>query len=243
MAKAGEAKMSGRIEVRGLCVSYGNMQILQGLDLEVRTGEFVAVVGQSGCGKSTLLYALAGFVERRGEVRMPDGFGMVFQNYAVFPWLTVESNVAFGLRAIATSQRKAVVSRFLAIADLTNVAHHYPGQLSGGQAQRVAIARALAVNPDVIFMDEPFGALDTYTREKMQTWLLDIWDKERKTIVFVTHNIEEAVFLSDRVLVLGRGKFLSEFAVNFDRPRSEDLKFTPAFAQLEKHIVNSIKSQ
>jgi ABC-type nitrate/sulfonate/bicarbonate transport system ATPase subunit len=183
------------IQVRGLHVHYGENEVLNGIDFTVDRGEFMSIVGKSGCGKSTLLHALAGFIEKDGEVKIPSDLGMVFQNYAVFPWLTVRGNIAFGLHEINGQQRENLVVRHLEMVGLSADAHKYPAQLSGGQTQRVALARALAPNPEIIFMDEPFGALDMYTREKMQTWLLHIWENNHKTVLFVTHNIEESIFL------------------------------------------------
>jgi NitT/TauT family transport system ATP-binding protein len=184
---------------------------------------------------------LAGFIKRNGEIKMPSEVGMVFQNYAVFPWLTVKGNIAFGLDALDGQHRESVLAQSLEMIGLGSDAHKYPFQLSGGQAQRVALARALAPDPEVIFMDEPFGALDMFTRERMQTWLLDIWGKSHKTVLFVTHNLEEAVFLSDRVIVLGQGDILGEFAIPFDRPRAEQLKFIPAFVDLKKQILERME--
>lgn len=225
------------ISVDGLRVKYGDMEVLHGVDFQVKRGEFVSIVGKSGCGKSSLLHALAGFIEFTGDVKMPAEIGMVFQNYAVFPWLTVRGNIAFGLDGLDAQQRHRVVEQSLEMVGLSNHAKKFPFQLSGGQAQRVALARALAPDPEVIFMDEPFGALDTFTRERMQTWLLDIWAKAGKTILFVTHNLEEAVFLSDRVIVFGQGDILGEFSVPFSRPRTERLKFTQPFADLKEQIL------
>jgi NitT/TauT family transport system ATP-binding protein len=242
VAQVGEA-MTGRtqIQLRGLRVSYQKQEILCGINLDVAEGEFVSLVGKSGCGKSTLLHALAGFIPSQGQVLMPGGFGMVFQNYAVFPWLTVKGNIAFGLGRSRSAHPEADVSRILEMLGLSAQASNYPAQLSGGQVQRVALGRALAADPPVILMDEPFGALDPYTRDKMQAWLLDIWEKQHKTVLFVTHSIEEAIFLSDRVVVMGRGVLLGEFPVPFDRPRPEDLKFSASFADLKKQVVRCME--
>ena len=229
------------IKIRGLRVCYQDHEIIHGVDLSVNQGEFVAVVGKSGCGKSTLLHALAGFIEKQGEVQMPKNLGMVFQNYAVFPWLTVSGNLAFGLNKLNGIQRKAEVARLLEMTGLSADRAKYPAQLSGGQNQRVALGRAIAPGPEVILMDEPFGALDMYTREKMQSWLLDIWGTEHKTVLFVTHNIEEAIFLSDRVIVFGQGVILGEFQVSFGRPRGDKLKFTGPFVELKRQIVEAME--
>ena len=166
------------IEVRDLCVSYGDHAVLDAVNLKVRNGEFVSIVGQSGCGKSTLLLALAGFIAYQGQVTVPEHIGMVFQNYAVFPWLTVRGNIAFGLHELGALERENVIAHHLRLVGLEDHAHKYPAQLSGGQTQRVALARALAPRPKVVFMDEPFGALDMFTRERMQEWLEDVRARE-----------------------------------------------------------------
>jgi NitT/TauT family transport system ATP-binding protein len=232
---------SEHIRVRGLRVSYQEHEVVHGIDLCINRGEFVAIVGKSGSGKSTVLHALAGFIEKQGEIEIPKNLGIVFQNYAVFPWLTVEGNLAFGLHSDG-DHRRALVTRLLEMTGLSADRRKYPAQLSGGQAQRVALGRALGHEPEVILMDEPFGALDMYTREKMQGWLLDIWGKEHNTVIFVTHNIEEAIYLSDRVIVFGQGTILGEFSVPFGRPRIDGLKFEPAFVDLKKQIAEAMES-
>jgi NitT/TauT family transport system ATP-binding protein len=240
-AEMKDLKKQAQIQVRRLRVRYDGNEILHGVDLNVERGEFVSIVGQSGSGKSTLLHALAGFIDSEGEARMPKGIGMVFQNYAVYPWLTVRGNIAFGLHGINRQKRERIIDTHLELVGLEEQENKYPAQLSGGQTQRVALARALAPNPEVIFMDEPFGALDMYTREKMQTWLLEVWEKDHKTVLFVTHNIEEAIFLSDRIIVIGDGKILGEFPSPFERPRTELLKFTPPFVELKRQILELIE--
>jgi len=225
------------ISVSGLRIGYDGQEVVHGISFAVRHGEFVSIVGQSGCGKSSLLHALAGFIDKSGDVQVPSDIGMVFQNYAVFPWLTVRGNIAFGLRNCQAESRKDIVLRHLEMIGLERAASKYPFQLSGGQVQRVALARALAPDPDAIFMDEPFGALDMFTRERMQKWLLGVWEKESKTVLFVTHNIEEAIFLSDRVIVLGDGIILGEFPIHLERPRAEQVKFEREFTELKREIL------
>lgn len=229
------------VQVQNLKVCFGPHEVLHGIDFTVGKGEFVSIVGKSGGGKSSLLYALAGFVKREGDVQIPDHIGMVFQDYAVFPWLTVKRNIAFGLQAAGNDSQPALLTQYLELTGLTDHARKYPSQLSGGQRQRVALARALAPNPEIILMDEPFGALDPHTRDKMQAWLLEVWEKNHKTVLFVTHNIDEAVFLSDRVIVLNAGRILKEFKVDFARPRNESLKFASDFIEMKKQIFNAIE--
>jgi NitT/TauT family transport system ATP-binding protein len=161
---------------------------------------------------------------------------MVFQQYSVFPWLTVEKNIAFGLEHYSLEERSQIIRWHLELAQLSEKANHYPAQLSGGQVQRVALARCLAHNPRVLLMDEPYGSLDVYTREKMQQWLLDIWSTTKKTVIFVTHDIEEAIFLADRIYVLKDGHFTNEVKVPFDRPRKPEIKFTTTLTNLRREI-------
>ena len=232
------------IEVRGLQVRYGNREVIHNLDLTVEHGEFVTIVGRSGCGKSTLLNAVAGFVEKKGYANIDGTFGVIFQSYAVFPWLTVEGNIRFGFSPKETrEQRAARLHSLLALTGLAAEAGKYPAELSGGQVQRIGFARALAREPDVLLMDEPFGALDTYTREKMQTWLLDVWERYRPSIVFVTHSIEEAIFLSDRIVVLADGNIVGINQVPFSRPRDKSLQYEPAFIELKKRIADILEKE
>jgi ABC-type nitrate/sulfonate/bicarbonate transport system ATPase subunit len=230
------------IHVEHLSVKYGESEVLHDLCFQVERGEFVSIVGKSGCGKSTLLHALAGFIEHEGEIHFPADVGIVFQDYAVFPWLTVRGNISFGLRSDSRKERKKLLADLLSMVGLVGDAKKYPFQLSGGQAQRVALARAFAADPSVILMDEPFGALDTFTRDKMQSWLLDMWEKDHKTVLFVTHNIEEALFLSDRVIVVGGGQILGEVPVSFGRPRLESIKFLQSFLDLKRDVLKYMET-
>ena len=228
------------ISVKNLSVHYDGYCALKGVDFEAGKGEFVAIVGKSGSGKTTFLHALARFVEFSGDISVPKNVGMVFQHYAVFPWFTASENIAFGLENETKEKRAQIVSEHLKLADLEDKKDKYPAELSGGQVQRIALARSLAHNPEVLLMDEPYGALDAYTRDKMQQWLLDIWTTHKKTIVFVTHNIEEAIFLADRVLVLNDQKFVGEYKISFSRPRNESIKFSPEFNKLRQQIFESL---
>lgn len=228
------------ISVKNLSVHYDGYCALKGVDFEAGKGEFVAIVGKSGSGKTTFLHALAHFVQFSGDISVPKNVGMVFQHYAVFPWFTASENIAFGLENETKEKRAQIVSEHLKLAELEDKKDKYPAELSGGQVQRIALARSLAHNPEVLLMDEPYGALDAYTRDKMQQWLLDIWTTHKKTIVFVTHNIEEAIFLADRVLVLNDQKFVGEYKISFARPRNESMKFSPEFNKLRQQIFESL---
>ena len=200
--------------------------------LSIRKGEFVCLIGASGCGKSTLLRIMAGFEQpSSGEALMwgkpiaePDpSRGMVFQDYALFPWLSVRDNIAFGpiARGLAGAEVKATVDKFIELVGLGKFANAYPHQLSGGMKQRVAIARVLANDAELVLMDEPFGALDAMTRERLQDELLEIWQRTQLTVVFVTHSVEEAIFLANRVVVMtpGPGRIESDNALDLPRPR------------------------
>lgn len=228
------------ITVNNLSVNYGKYYAVRDVSLSVKQGEFVAVVGTSGCGKSTLLHALAGFLPFSGEVGMQGSIGMVAQQHSVFPWMTVRGNIAFGLASKPKAERERIITEHLALTGLGEKAERYPAELSGGQVQRVALAQALAANPDILLMDEPFGALDACTRGDMQKWLLDIWETHRKTVVLVTHDIEEAVYLANRVLVMGKGTVVRESTVPFAHPRRTELKFAREFNELRKEIYESL---
>ncbi|MFA5954392.1 MAG: ABC transporter ATP-binding protein [Patescibacteria group bacterium] len=229
-----------QIEVKKLSVSYGNFGVLCDIDFTVEKGEFIVIVGKSGSGKTTFLHALADLIPFSGEIDIPENKGVVFQHYAVFPWLTVSENIAFGLDRYSEEKQREVTSEHLRIAQLEGKDDSYPAELSGGQVQRVALARSLAHSPELLLMDEPYGSLDAYTRDQMQEWLLGVWSEHKKTIVFVTHSIEEAIFLADRILVLSNKHFIEELKVPFGRPRKEEIKFTPEFNQLRKNIFESI---
>jgi len=208
------------------------IEALRDANLSVRKGEFVCLIGASGCGKSTLLRIVAGFeTTSRGQAQMwgmpikhpgPER-GMVFQDYGLFPWLSVRGNIAFGptSRGHSTQEVKDIVEKFISLVGLQRFADAYPHQLSGGMKQRVAIARVLANDAEVVLMDEPFGALDAMTRERLQDELLDIWERTGLTVLFVTHSIEEAIFLADRIVVMSPspGRIESEIDVTLPRPR------------------------
>jgi ABC-type nitrate/sulfonate/bicarbonate transport system ATPase subunit len=206
--------------------------VLDDISLEVGEGEFVCLLGPSGCGKSTILNVMAGFImPTRGEVRIdgepvtgPDPRRIfVFQERGVFPWLTVEGNIGFGLWNLPPDDRRQRIAHYVALVGLQGFEKAYPRELSGGMKQRVEVARALAVNPDMLFLDEPFGALDSITRLIMRGELLRIWEAERKTIIFVTHDIDEAVQLADRVIVMSARPAKIQRIVDIDIPHPRDI--------------------
>ncbi|MBP7692469.1 MAG: ABC transporter ATP-binding protein, partial [Anaerolineales bacterium] len=227
---------------------HGQVEALDRVSLTVAAGEFVTIIGPSGCGKSTLARILAGLEEASsGEIVMQtSGNGtqpltaMVFQDYALFPWRTVQANVTFGLerRGMPAQQRKATADKYLALTGLADFARYYPHQLSGGMKQRVALARALAVNAEVLLMDEPFAALDAQTRTLLQEELLRLWAHEQKTVIYITHAIEEAVLLSDRVIVLTArpGRVKAIYPIDLPRPRQLGMRSLPAFTAAAERI-------
>ena len=229
-----------QVEVQSLSVSFGTLCVLRNVSVNVRAREFVSIVGGSGSGKTTFLNALAGFIPHTGQVRMPDRRGVVFQDHSVFPWMTVEENIAFGLEDLSPSDCRQVVQHHLQLIQMEEKRKCYPAELSGGQVQRVGIARALAPKPAVVLMDEPYAALDRPTRDKMQNWLLDVWSQEQITVVLVTHDLEEALYLSDRILLLRNGHMEDDIAITFGRPRTDDIKFSPEFIKLKKELYTAI---
>lgn len=225
-----------KLSIRNLCMTFpseqGDVHVLEDITLEVRDGEFVCLVGPSGCGKSTLLNIVGGFIKPTvGEVLIdgartdgPDPRRIyVFQERGVFPWLTVEGNVGFGLYKLSAEEKARRIEYYIKLVGLTGFERAYPQALSGGMKQRVEVARALAVNPDVLYLDEPFGALDSITRLEMRSELLRIWSAEKKTILFVTHDIEESVQLADRVVVLSARPGQVRRIVDIDIPHPRDL--------------------
>lgn len=229
------------VTAASVSIEYGRGRVLSDVSLICAAGEFVALVGESGVGKTSFLNALAGFIPYSGDIGIPGRVGYVFQNHAAFPWMTAAQNVEFGLEHLKKSERRQRARDLLAQTGMAEFAERYPSQLSGGQVQRVAFARALAPGPDVLLMDEPYGALDQHTRERMQEWLLTVWQETRKTVVFVTHNIEEAVFLADRVIVVNDGRFCADITVPFQRPRCGDLRFEPAFLALKHDVLDRMR--
>jgi NitT/TauT family transport system ATP-binding protein len=259
---SGGTRPRDKIVARDLSLTYTNEAtdsshtVLDGFDLSVREGEFLAVLGPSGCGKSTFLSVLAGLVpQTSGEITV-DGepvsaarqkLGLVFQGYALFPWRTVRKNVETGLeiRGVKGAQRRSESERFLRLVGLLDFADHYPHQLSGGMRQRVAIARVLAYGPEILLMDEPFGALDAQTRESLQQELLGIWEHSAKTVVFVTHSIDEAIFLADRVAIMGRGpgRVKEIMEIDLPRPRHASIRHSGAFVALRERAWTSLSQE
>lgn len=250
----------GRISISGVDIVFdtrsGPHKAVQDASLTVRPGEFVCLLGPSGCGKSTLMNTIAGFVKpTRGEVTVdgsivdkpgPDR-GMVFQQHSLFPWKTVKENVAFGPLMAGAGRNEAVsVARtFLSLVGLAAFEDAYPNTLSGGMQQRVGIARALANYPSVLLMDEPFGALDAQSRIMMQENLLDIWSEFHNTVVFVTHDIDEAVFLSDRIVVMSAspGRIIADIKVSLPRPREQSLLTSSSFVNLKRQCLDLIRQE
>ena len=230
------------------------LTVLDNINLQLYSGELVCVVGASGCGKSTLLNIIAGLSQpTSGEIRVDDEVvlgpgpdrGMVFQSYTLYPWLTVKENIGFGskLRRLPQAERKQRIAYFLEVVGLTQFAKSYPNQLSGGMKQRVAIARALANEPEVLLMDEPFGALDAQTKEQMQQFLLELWKQTNTTIWMITHDVEEAVFLSQRVYIMSAnpGRIKSEVAIALPEPRDVEIKLSREFMDIKRQVMHCLR--
>lgn len=251
----------GKLEISGVGRLYAGargpaVEALKPIDLTVEDGEFVALLGPSGCGKSTLLRLVAG-LDRPSSGRIAlDGVpvegpspmrGMVFQQPALFPWLTVRDNVGFGLieQGRSTAEARQAAGDLLAQVGLAEFAGHFPKALSGGMQQRAALARALAPNPALLLLDEPFGALDTQTRGLMQELLLEVWERRRKTVLFVTHDIEEAIFLASRIVVLTArpGQVKAVAAVDLPRPRDYHLRTQPEFYALRAELTDLVRDE
>jgi NitT/TauT family transport system ATP-binding protein len=251
---------AGNVTFKDVVVRLGNASerrlVLDRISLDVPGGQFVCVLGPSGCGKSTLLNVLAGFVTPTGGRAGVDGDpiagpgadrGVVFQNPTLFPWKTVLANVSLGplLAGTGAAEAERIGRTLLARIGLSPRAESFPSQLSGGMQQRVGIARALANNPRVLLMDEPFGALDAQTRSMMQRVLLDVWGEFGVTVIFVTHEIDEAVVLADRILVMSAcpGRIIDDIPVSIGRPRAEDVMFLPEFNEIKRRCFEHIRRE
>jgi NitT/TauT family transport system ATP-binding protein len=226
---------------------------LEGLNLDIADGEFITVVGPSGCGKSTAMNIAAGLTApSSGQVLVDDAAvkgpgperGVIFQQYALFPWLTVRENVEFGLKIAGKSreERRRTADHFIDLVGLSDFANSLPKTLSGGMKQRCAIARAYAVNPKILLMDEPFGALDALTRVQLQDQLLGMWSKERRTVMFITHDVDEAVYLASRVVVMAArpGRLHKIVNVDLPYPRTEEMRLSPEFANLRNEVWRAV---
>ena len=245
--------VSKQFEVRG----GAPVPALAEVDLAISDGEFVSIVGPSGCGKSTLLYMLGGFVEASGGELLVDGRrvagpgidrGVVFQEYALFPWLTVFENIAYALRrkSMPAAEREEIVHRYVSIIGLTGFEHRFPRELSGGMRQRVALARTFVYEPDILLLDEPFGALDAQTREIMQDELLRLVKRNRKTVVMVTHDVDEAVYLSDRVCVMSQrpGRIVRAFPISLDHGATrEEVVLSDGYRAIRNAVWVSVREQ
>jgi NitT/TauT family transport system ATP-binding protein len=249
-----------KVEINEISKEFvGRRHTVQALDcatFSLADNEFVSLVGTTGCGKSTLLSIVAGLQDpTSGEVlvdgQLVDGpgrdRGVVFQTYTLFPWLTASENVEFALREepISRTQRKELALEHLRLVGLGSFGDSHPNQLSGGMKQRVAIARALSYRPKILLMDEPFGALDALTRQVMQELLTRVWEKHRLTVLFVTHDVEEAVYVSDRVVVMTNrpGRVKAEIMVDLPRPRTYDMLSSPEFAELHGQVIENIRGE
>lgn len=246
-----------KVQIKDLKKIYqgrqGEVIALNGVNLNIKENEFICVVGPSGCGKTTLLNILAGLEEESSGQVLVDGTpidgtggdrGVVFQQYALFPWLTVEKNIAFGLKIkkLPEDEIKRIVDHYLEAVGLKDFRNAYPKELSGGMKQRVAIARAYAVNPKLLLMDEPFGALDAQTRAQLQTELLNTWAQEKKTCFFITHDVDEAVILAQRVIVMSArpGRIKEIIDVDIPYPRTQETKLTEKYTQIKNRIWGEV---
>jgi len=250
----------GHIEIRDVSVRFGRngqgTAAVTGVSLEVKPGDFVSVIGPSGCGKSTLLNIVAGFLAPSSGEALLDGKpiagpgadrGVVFQQYSLFPWMTVRKNVEFGLKmqGHGVNARESAARSLLGMAGLLQFENHYPDQLSGGMKQRVGIVRALATSPQVLLMDEPFGALDSQTRTVMQEILTNMWQQLQLSVLFITHDIEEAIFLSEKVYVMTSrpGRIKAEIPIPLPRPRTPEMMSSPTFHALVRQLKGLIREE
>jgi NitT/TauT family transport system ATP-binding protein len=255
-----DAKGKGEIKIDGVSVTFGSgaeaHRAVETTSITVAAGEFVCILGPSGCGKSTLLNAIAGYVDPTEGAVTVDGApvegpgpdrGMVFQQYSLLTWKTVYENVAFGPKMAGQSRVEAgsTANTFLELVGLKKFGNRYPAELSGGMQQRVGIARALANYPSVLLMDEPFGALDAQTRLMMQESLLDIWRKFGTTVVFVTHDVDEAVFLADRVLIMSAapGRIIEDVKIDLPRPRAPEMSNSPEYLKARAFCLDTIRAE
>lgn len=253
-----ERNLTPKVQIKAVEKIYegrnGKTIALNGVNMDIYDNEFICVVGPSGCGKSTLLNIIAGLHEATAGEVIVDGKkvegtgverGVVFQQYALFPWLTVKENVLFGLKLkkeLTKQQREEIAMKYIKMVGLEKFVNAYPKELSGGMKQRVAIARAYAVNPSILLMDEPFGALDAQTRTQLQTELLRTWEEEKKTCFFITHDVEEAILLATKVVVMSArpGRIKEIIDIDIPYPRNQETKMDPRFTELKNYIWNMV---
>lgn len=253
-----ERNLTPKVQIKAVEKIYegrnGKTVALNGVNLDIYDNEFICVVGPSGCGKSTLLNIIAGLHKPTSGEVLVDGVkvegtgvdrGVVFQQYALFPWLTVKKNVEFGLtlkKGLSKQEIEETAMKYIKMVDLEKFVNSYPKELSGGMKQRVAIARAYAVNPSLLLMDEPFGALDAQTRTQLQTELLKTWDEEKKTCFFITHDVEESILLATKVVVMSArpGRIKEVIDIDIPYPRNQETKMTPRFVELKNYIWNMV---
>ena len=253
-----ERNLTPKVQIKAVEKIYegrnGKTVALNGVNMDIYDNEFICVVGPSGCGKSTLLNIIAGLHEASSGEVLVDGVkvegtgvdrGVVFQQYALFPWLTVKKNVMFGLKLkkdLTDAQREEIAMKYIKMVGLEKFVDAYPKELSGGMKQRVAIARAYAVNPSLLLMDEPFGALDAQTRTQLQTELLKTWEEEKKTCFFITHDVEEAILLATKVVVMSArpGRIKEIIDIDIPYPRGQESKMLPRFVELKNYIWNMV---
>ena len=253
-----ERNLMPKVQIKAVEKIYegrnGKTIALNGVNMDIYDNEFICVVGPSGCGKSTLLNIIAGLHEATAGEVLVDGVkvegtgvdrGVVFQQYALFPWLTVKKNVMFGLKLkkeLTEEQREEIAMKYIKMVGLEKFVDAYPKELSGGMKQRVAIARAYAVNPSLLLMDEPFGALDAQTRTQLQTELLKTWEEEKKTCFFITHDVEEAILLASKVVVMSArpGRIKEIIDIDIPYPRGQESKMLPRFTELKNYIWNMV---
>ncbi|MCS0503669.1 ABC transporter ATP-binding protein [Ancylobacter mangrovi] len=248
-----------KVQFRDVYKTYGRIEVVHGVSFDINEGDFISLVGPSGCGKTTMMNMLAGFTEPdRGEVLLegnrvngpgPDR-GVMFQDYGVFPWLTVEQNIRFGLdlrvkRGMSKEEKRETVEKYIALMRLGDFRDAWPKNLSGGMRQRLALARAYAANPHFLLMDEPFGALDAQTRSAMHDLLLGIMQSERKTALLITHSVEEAIYLSNRILVISArpSRVVEEIRVPFSDQRDRELLDTHEFIEMRRHLRDLVMQQ
>ena len=251
---------SSIIDINNLCLTFETqtepVHALSGINMKVNSGDFVSLIGPSGCGKTTLLRVIAdlekptsGTISVEGkspnQARLDRSYGYVFQTPALLPWRNIESNIHLPLEmsGYSKSEQKKLSEKYLSLVSLTGFEKKYPWQLSGGMQQRVSIARALSFDPDMLLMDEPFGALDEITRDRLNEELLRLWQETQKTVVFVTHSIPEAVFLSSKIVVMSArpGKIIDVIDTNFPKDRTFDIRETPEFLEASQHVREALK--